>query len=82
MVILSVPCESRPTDWFQPSHDGVLNSTVISGVGRRLHEAEVNRGCVEKAAESPAVALQSLLLGTYLFSQLTGYNFLEGRDSP
>lgn len=42
----------------------------------------VNRGCMEKAAESPVVALQSLLLGTYSFSQLTGYNFLEGKDSP
>lgn len=42
----------------------------------------VNRGCMEKAAESPVVALQSLLLGTYSFSQLMGYNFLEGKDSP
>lgn len=82
MVIFSVPCESRPTDCFQPSHDGVHKSTVMSRVKRRLHEAEVNRGCVEKAAENLVVALQSLLLGTYSFSQLTGYNFLEGKDSP
>lgn len=53
--------------------------------GRSAREITGSRGkrrVCGKNVETLVGALQSLLLHTCSFSQLMGYNFLEGKDSP